>query len=123
MPDGQYIRVHGVQGHCRVDQGLTFFTELVPTDILSTSAPSRLPASSKLVRVRVEFSKKRLMIVRPRRRDIFFVSAAIYLDIAVGKIRSASMSGRDSPSMPSRCRSRSAGASLRGAGASLRGEG
>jgi hypothetical protein len=43
-----------------------FFTLLVETDMLITSAPSRLPASSKLVLVRVLSSKNRLMSVRPR---------------------------------------------------------
>ncbi len=42
-----------------------FFTELEPTDMLSTSAPSRLPASSNEVLVRVESSKNRFMTVRP----------------------------------------------------------
>ena len=41
------------------------------TDMLMTSAPRRLPASSKEVRVRVELSKKRLMTVRPRKADDF----------------------------------------------------
>ena len=41
------------------------------TDMLITSAPRRLPASSKEVRVRVELSKKRLMTVRPRRAAAF----------------------------------------------------
>ena len=41
------------------------FTLLLETDMLITSAPSRLPASSKEVRVRVESSKKRLISVRP----------------------------------------------------------
>jgi hypothetical protein len=45
-----------------------FFTEETPTAMLITSAPSRLAASSKEVRVRVEFSKKRLMTVRPASR-------------------------------------------------------
>ena len=45
------------------------FTEEEATDILITSAPSRLPASSKLVRVRVLSSKNRLMSVRPRNRS------------------------------------------------------
>ena len=44
-----------------------FLMEEVPTDMLMTSPPRRLPASSKLVRVRVEFSKNRLATVRPRR--------------------------------------------------------
>ena len=42
-------------------------TEEVATSMLMTSAPSRLAASSKEVRVRVEFSKNRLMTVRPDR--------------------------------------------------------
>ena len=44
-------------------------TEEVATSMLMTSAPSRLAATSKLVRVRVEFSKNRLMTVRPDRRS------------------------------------------------------
>jgi hypothetical protein len=42
--------------------------------MLMTSPPSRLPASSNEVRVRVDASKNRLMIVRPRSTD-FFLSA------------------------------------------------
>ena len=45
------------------------FTDDVETDMLITSAPRRLPASSKLVRVRVESSKNRLINVRPRSRS------------------------------------------------------
>jgi hypothetical protein len=37
--------------------------------MLITSAPNRLPANSKLVRVRVESSKNRLISVRPRNRS------------------------------------------------------
>ena len=46
--------------------------ELTATAMLITSAPSRLPATSNEVRVRVEFSKKQLMIVRPRSNARFF---------------------------------------------------
>ncbi len=42
------------------------------TAMLMTSAPSRFPATSNEVRVRVEFSKKQLMSVRPRSSDFFF---------------------------------------------------
>ncbi len=45
------------------------FTDDVLTDMLITSAPSRLPANSKLVRVRVLSSKNRLIRVRPRSRS------------------------------------------------------
>ena len=51
-----------------------FFTEELSTDMLMTSAPIRLPASSKDVRVRVEFSKNRLIRVRPR-KPVDFLSA------------------------------------------------
>jgi hypothetical protein len=46
--------------------------ELAGTDMLITSPPNRLPATSNEVRVRVELSKKQLMIVRPRNRLRFF---------------------------------------------------
>ncbi len=46
--------------------------ELTATAMLMTSPPSRLPATSNEVRVRVEFSKKQLMIVRPRNNERFF---------------------------------------------------
>jgi hypothetical protein len=43
--------------------------------MFTTSPPKRLPASSNDVRVRVEFSKNRLMIVRPRSRvDLFYLA-------------------------------------------------
>src|SRR5690606_24096830 len=50
--------------------------------MLTTSAPNRLPASSKELWVRVEASKKRLMSVRPRRSSRFLftwrlISAAL----------------------------------------------
>jgi len=48
-----------------------FFTEEAPTDMFITSAPRRLPASSKELWVRVEASKKRLIWVRPRRTEPF----------------------------------------------------
>ncbi len=49
-----------------------FLIELELADMLMVSAPSRLPASSNDVRVRVEFSKNRFMTVRPRSRADFF---------------------------------------------------
>ena len=54
--------------------------------MLMTSAPSRLPASSKEVRVRVEFSKNRLIRVRPRSNACFSPRLAALLDINLGKI-------------------------------------
>jgi hypothetical protein len=41
--------------------------------MLTTSAPSRLPAISKLSSVRVEFSKKALMMVRPASVSVCFL--------------------------------------------------
>ena len=46
-------------------------TEEPLTLMFMTSAPSRLPASSKELCVRVEGSKNRLIWVRPRRVDSF----------------------------------------------------
>ncbi len=42
-----------------------------PADMFITSAPSRLPASSNELCVRVETSKKRFTSVRPRRMGCF----------------------------------------------------
>ncbi len=49
-----------------------FFTLEVATDMFMTSAPRRLPASSKEDCVRVEASKNRLTWVRPRSVERFF---------------------------------------------------
>ena len=48
-----------------------FLIELVETDMFMMSPPSRLPASSNEAWVRVEFSKNRLMTVRPRSTSDF----------------------------------------------------
>ena len=53
-----------------------FFTEELPTDMFMTSAPSRLPASSKEDCVRVEASKKRLIWVRPRSDRLLLLDLA-----------------------------------------------
>ena len=49
-----------------------FFTEEWATDMFITSAPSRLPASSKDAWVRVEFSKNMLIWVMPDRASECF---------------------------------------------------
>ena len=46
-------------------------TAEVRMDMFMTSAPSRFPASSKELWVRVEASKKRLIWVRPLSVDVF----------------------------------------------------
>src|SRR5207247_11312448 len=50
-----------------------FETLLVDAEILTTSADRRFPAISNEVRVRVEASKKRLMIVLPRSVGTFLM--------------------------------------------------
>ena len=65
VPHDDGVGPHGVQRHRRVEQRRPLRTEEVATSMLITSAPSRLAATSKLVRVRVEFSKNRLITVRP----------------------------------------------------------
>ena len=70
---------------------------------LITSADRRLAAISKVVRVRVEFSKKILNTDLPRNRGTFFTSRSFSErnDSAVSSMW-VSMS-RDSPSRLSRC--------------------
>ena len=51
-----------------------FWIDEVGIDIFITSAPSRLPASSNELWVRVEASKKRLISVRPRRSSLFLLT-------------------------------------------------
>ena len=71
---------------------------------LTTSAESRLPAISKLVRVRVEDSKKRFTSVRPRSVGTFFTSRRPTSCIRSAVSRMRSRSARSRSSMPSRSR-------------------
>ena len=64
-----------------------FCTEEVDTFMFMTSAPSRLPASSKELCVRVEASKNRLISVRPRRTSRFLM---------IWRLFSAALSARSS---------------------------
>src|SRR5450830_934401 len=70
---------------------------------LMTSADKRLAAISKVVRVRVLFSKKILQTVLPRNRGTFFTSrsATPTKDSAVSRIWFNILRGR--PSIDSRC--------------------
>ena len=72
VADHDQIRVHGVQRRRGIEQGLALAHCGGATDMFMTSAPRRLPASSKLAWVRVEDSKKRLISVRPRSVVRFF---------------------------------------------------
>src|SRR3954471_8462824 len=70
---------------------------------LMTSADRRLAAISKVVRVRVDGSKKRLKTLLPRRIGTFFTSRSVTpaKESAVSRICSRISRGR--PSMESRC--------------------
>src|SRR5258706_874334 len=70
---------------------------------LMTSAESRLAAISKVVRVRVDASKKRLNTLLPRSSGTFFTSRSVTPanDSAVSRI--CSSTSRGSPSIDSRC--------------------
>ncbi len=68
---------------------------------LMTSADRRFSAASKEMRVRVESSKKRLTIVRPRRVGSFLIgrSATRAISSAVSRIRTASSRVRSAAEM------------------------
>src|SRR6185369_7265250 len=72
---------------------------------LMTSAESRFAAISNVVRVRVEFSKKRLNTERPRRSGTFFTSRSAIdtKGTAVSRMRTMTSAGR--PSSVNRCMS------------------
>ncbi len=76
----------------------------VPTDIFMTSAPSRLPASSKEAWVRVETSKKRLIRVRPRSEVCFFSICRLRVTKCSARSRRPTISSCESPSIPNKCR-------------------
>ena len=86
-----------------------FLTLEVATDMFMTSAPRRLPASSKDDWVRVEASKKRLIKVRPRKVERFFSTWRDTSIAASARSRRKPMSCAESPSIPSRCRCGNAG--------------
>src|SRR5216683_396046 len=75
-----------------------------PTDMFITSAPSRLPASSKEACVRVEDSKNRLICVRPRSEVRFFSIWRLRSTNSSARSRRPVISSRERPSIPNRCR-------------------
>src|SRR5262245_55297968 len=79
--------------------------ELTETFRLITSADRRLAAISKVVRVRVEFSKNRLNTLLPRSSGTFFTSRSVTpaKDSAVSRM--LTMISRGSPSRVRRCAS------------------
>ena len=68
-----------------------------------TSADSRLAAISKVVRVRVEFSKNRLNTDLPRSSGTFFTSRSVTLTNCSAVSRICVTIARGRPSMVSRC--------------------
>ncbi len=79
-----------------------FFTDELLTAIFMTSAPSRLPASSKEDCVRVEASKNRLISVRPRSTERFFSTWRLSSTYSSAKSSRPLISSGESPSIPSR---------------------
>ena len=86
MAHHQHVGMHGVEGHRRVDQRLALLDRAGRRRMLMTSAPSRLPASSNEVRVRVEFSKKQVDERAAAQQVALLVGAAVQVDIGVGEI-------------------------------------
>ena len=72
---------------------------------LITSADSRLAAISKVVRVRVEFSKKTLKIDLPRSSGTFFTSRSFTLTNCAAVSRMCRIISAGSPSVVRRCTS------------------
>ena len=81
-----------------------FFRLELDGEKLITSADSRLPAISKEARVRVDDSKNRFTMVRPRSVGTFFTSRSPISTMCSAVSRMRSMSARSRSSMPSRSR-------------------
>ena len=72
--------------------------------MFTTSAPRRLPASSKLDWVRVEFSKNRFITVRPFKRSSFFEAPRFRATKESAETRRASAWGRFRSAQERKCR-------------------
>ena len=79
-----------------------FFTLDEAAEKLTTSAERRFSANSKLNRVRVLFSKNRLATVRSRKLGTFLIGRLMTALNSRAFWKTASMSDRCSPRMPSR---------------------
>ena len=73
-------------------------------DMLITSAPSRLPASSKLLWVRVEASKKRFTRVRPLSRSTFLARCRLRVTNSSASRSSSSTAGGSRSRTLRKCR-------------------
>ncbi len=80
-----------------------FSIEEALTAMFITSAPSRLPASSNELWVRVEASKNMLIWVRPRSTSRFLATCRLKSASASARSRSPTISAADSALMLSRC--------------------
>ncbi len=83
-----------------------FFTLECPTDMFITSAPSRLPASSKVAWVRVEASKNMLIWVMPRSALPCFSVRRFRSTYVSDRSRTVRMSSGERCSIPRRWRAR-----------------
>jgi len=86
MADDQHVGVHRVQRHRRSIRVSPLTIELAGTDMLITSPPSRLPATSNEVRVRVELSKKAIDDRTAAQQVALLLGLPVELDIAVGEV-------------------------------------
>lgn len=74
VADDDDVGAEGLEVARGVLEGLAFFNEELSVLKLMTSAVRRTAASSKLMRVRVDGSMKRLMTVLPRRAGTFLMA-------------------------------------------------
>jgi hypothetical protein len=82
-----------------------FSEEACGLPMVITSAPSRLPASSKEAWVRVEASKNMLTWVRPASASVLG-GGAVEIDVAVGEVEDGPISSGARGSIPRRWRAR-----------------
>ena len=104
MPDHHHVDAHGLDILGRVNEGLALAQAGARGVKSSVSAPNRRAASEKLVRVRVDASKKQVSACPPsKRRELFLQPPVASLnEQAVSRIRR--ISSAESSSKPKRCR-------------------
>ena len=92
----EHVGVHGRQIGDRVEQGSPLAVDERAMSRLMTSADGRLAAISKVVRVRVLFSKNRLKTLFPRSSGAFLTSRSLTLRKvpAVSRMCSITAAGR-----------------------------
>src|SRR5262245_49689392 len=80
-----------------------FTVEEVDPEMLMTSAESRFPASSKLVRVRVDGSRNKLMTVLPRNVGTFLIGRSLISTKVSARSRIWLRSCAERSAIPRRC--------------------